>query len=114
MVKVKTSTTSVSDDTLTALVAAPGEKSFLNITKLEFSNPIEVSAGGANEFVDVYYGDELAWQQIPVPAGLGSGDKDFDDPLILPENTALKFKTTVGTATVYANAAYFVDPQAPG
>lgn len=96
------SATTTSD---TTLVAAPGTLKFINITAIDFSNAHASTA----VTITVKAGSNTIWSGLTVPAG-GSHSIHLPKAVRLPENTALVFASSAGVSTIYANVAYFLEP----
>lgn len=101
--KYATASSTNTDDT--TLVAAPGALKFINITAIDFSN----SHASTATTVTVKAGASVIWSGLTVPAG-GSHSIHLPKAVRLPENTALVFASSGSVTTLYANVAYFLEP----
>ena len=91
----------------TTIVAAQGTKKAINITHLSFSNTDTTNACN----VTLKFGGVTKWDGIVVPAGLAH-NFSFERPVRLDANEALSFQSDASVTTLYANVAYYLDPDA--
>lgn len=104
----KSATVSTTGTSITSLVPAQGDRSFINLYLLAMSNE-----SATDTFVDVLDGSTVVLKRMSVAAGIGNNIK-FDKPLRLAENTALSVQASVGVTTLNCSAVYDVEPRGNG